>query len=113
MSPVNLVQQQLDTYNAQDLDGFLACYTDDVVVADLNGAVSSSGIAALRRRYAEMFAAYPNNHARLVNRIAVGNIVVDHEDVRRSPDAPLFQAIAIYTIKDAKIARVDFVKASP
>lgn len=111
MSPVELVQRQLDTYNVQDLDGFLACYADDVVVADLNGAVSSTGLAALRRRYAEMFAANPMNHARLVNRIAVGNTVIDHEDVRRSPDSVPFQVAAIYTIKDAKIARVDFVKA--
>ena len=111
MNPVELVQRQLDTYNVQDLDGFLACYADDIVIADLNGAVSSAGIAALRRRYAEMFAANPNNHARLVNRIAIGNTVIDHEDVKRSPDAAPFQAIAIYTIKDAKIARVDFVKA--
>jgi hypothetical protein len=111
MSPVELVQRQLDTYNVQDLDGFLACYAEDVVVADLNGAVSSTGLPALRRRYAEMFAANPKNHARLVNRIAVGNTVIDHEDVRRSPDSAPFQVAAIYTIKDAKIARVDFVKA--
>jgi hypothetical protein len=111
MSPADLVQRQLDTYNVQDLDGFLACYADDVVVADLNGAVSSAGLPALRKRYAELFAANPKNHARLVNRIAVGNVVIDHEDVRRSPDAAAFQVAAIYTIKDAKICRVDFVKA--
>jgi hypothetical protein len=111
MSPADLAQAQLDAYNVQDLDAFLACYADDVVVADLNGTISSTGIAALRRRYAEMFAANPTNHARLVNRIAVGNTVIDHEDVKRSPDAAPFQVAAIYTIKDAKIARVDFVKA--
>ena len=110
MSPADLVQRQLDTYNVQDLDGFLACYADDVVVADLNGAVSSTGLAALRKRYAEMFAANPKNHARLVNRIVVGNTVIDHEDVRRSPDAAPFQVAAIYTIRQAKISRVDFVK---
>jgi hypothetical protein len=110
MSPVELAQAQLDAYNAQDLERFLACYADGVIVADLNGSVSSEGLPALRRRYAEMFAANPMNHARLVNRIALGNVVVDHEDVRRSPDAAPFQAIAIYTIRGAKIARVDFVK---
>lgn len=111
MTPVELAQAQLDAYNVQDLERFLACYAEDVVVADFNGAVSSSGIASLRKRYAEMFAANPKNHARLVNRIAVGNTVIDHEDVRRSPDSAPFQVAAIYTIKDAKITRVDFVKA--
>lgn len=111
MTPADLVQRQLDTYNVQDLEGFLACYADDVVIADFNGAISSQGLAALRKRYADMFAANPKNHARLVNRIVVGNVVVDHEDVRRSPDAAPFQVAAIYTIKDAKIARVDFARA--
>jgi hypothetical protein len=30
--------------------------------------------------------------------------------VRRSPDSEPFEVLAIYTIKDGKIARVDFVK---
>jgi hypothetical protein len=111
MTPVELVQRQLDTYNAQDLEGFLACYSSDVVVADFNGAVTSTGIAALRKRYGDLFAAKPQNHARLVNRIAVGNVVIDHEDVTRAPGEPSFQVAAIYTIKDAAIVRVDFAKA--
>ena len=111
MSPIELAQAQLDAYNAQDLERFLACYAEDVVVTDFNGAVSSTGLVALRKRYAELFAAHPKNHARLVNRIVVGHTVIDHEDVRRSPDAAAFQVAAIYTIKDANIARVDFVKA--
>ena len=40
----------------------------------------------------------------------VGNNVIDHERVKRSPDADPFEVAAIYTIADAKIVRVDFVK---
>jgi hypothetical protein len=57
-----------------------------------------------------VFAQYPQNHAEIVNRLACGNVVVDHERVRRSPDSEPFEVLAIYTIKDGKIARVDFVK---
>jgi hypothetical protein len=45
-----------------------------------------------------------------VNRVEVGQVVIDHEDVFRSPDATAFQVAAIYTIAGGKIARVDFVK---
>lgn len=110
MSAVELVQRQLEAYNAQDMDAFLATYADDCVIADLNGAVSQNGKAEIRTRYAAMFAQFPDNKARLVNRIALGERVIDHEDVLRGPSGPRLEAIAIYTVKNGLIARVDFVK---
>ncbi|HEY4265901.1 MAG TPA: nuclear transport factor 2 family protein [Micropepsaceae bacterium] len=105
-----LVQRQLDAYNAQDLDAYAGCYAPDVIVAGLNGAVTETGRDALRARYAKAFATFPENRARLVNRIALGNTVIDHEDVSRGPGKEQFEIIAIYTVKDGKIARVDFAK---
>ena len=109
-STVALIQRQLDAYNAQDLDAYVACYAGDVVVAGLNGPVTETGREALRARYAKAFATYPENKARLINRIAVGNTVVDHEDVSRGPGKEQFEIIAIYTVKNGLIARVDFAK---
>jgi hypothetical protein len=54
--------------------------------------------------------AYPENRAEILGRIAVGNVVIDHEDISRSP-SERFQAAAICTVKDGLIARVDFVRA--
>jgi hypothetical protein len=110
LKPVDIAQGQLEAYNAQDLDAFCGFYADDVVVADLNGAVTGEGLAALRARYEGLFAQFPRNHAALVGRIAVGQVVVDHERVTRTPDGEAFEVAAIYTIADGKIARVDFVK---
>lgn len=107
---VMAAQGQLDAYNAQDLDRFMTFYADDCVIADLNGAVTQRGAAEIRVRYAAMFAKFPENKALLVNRIVVGNTVVDHEDVIRAPGGERFQACAIYTIRGGKIARVDFAK---
>jgi hypothetical protein len=42
----------------------------------------------------------------------LGDKVIDHEDVSRGPDGPRFQVAAIYSVRDGKIARVDFVRAS-
>ena len=41
MSPQDIAQGQLDAYNAQDLDAYMSFFTDDCVIADLNGAVTS------------------------------------------------------------------------
>ena len=110
LQPVDVVQGQLDAYNTQDLDAHCAFFADDVTVADLNGAVTIQGIAAYRAKYAQVFADFPQNQARLVNRICVGNTVIDHEDVSRGPEGPRFEVAAIYTLADGKIARVDFAK---
>lgn len=109
MSAVDVVERQVEAYNAQDIDAFCACYAEDCVIADLNGAVRQRGRAQLRERYAAMFAQYPENRARIVKRIALGDVVIDHEDVRRSAELRL-EAVAIYTVKQGRIARVDFVK---
>jgi len=110
LSPLELAQFQLDAYNAQDLDGYCSYFADDLVVADFNGAVTIQGIAAFRAKYAQVFADFPQNKVALKGRVALGNIVVDHELVIRAPGGDTFEVAAIYTIAGGKIARVDFVK---
>jgi uncharacterized protein (TIGR02246 family) len=108
--PETLVQAQLDAYNDQDINRYMAVFADDCVIADFNGAITSDGATAIRARYEGMFAKFPENKAILLNRIVVGNTVFDHEDVIRAPGGERFQACAIYTIRGNKIVRVDFAK---
>ncbi|MBU6371689.1 MAG: nuclear transport factor 2 family protein [Alphaproteobacteria bacterium] len=110
MTPAAIAQKQLDAYNAQDLDAYMACFTPDCVIADLNGAVTQNGAGEIRARYAAMFAKFPQNKAELLHRIAHGTVVIDHERVVRAPGGEVFEAVAIYTVRDGLIARVDFAK---
>jgi hypothetical protein len=109
-SNIDLVQGQLEAYKAQDLDAYCAFFARDVVVADLNGAVTTRGIEAYRTRYEGVFRQFPQNRAELLGRIAVGSTVVDHEKVVRAPGGDSFEVIAIYTLADGRIVRVDFAK---
>jgi len=109
MSPADVVQRQLEAYNAQDLDGFCVCFAKDCVIADLNGAISQEGLGQIRERYAATFAQVPANKASIVSRMAVGDVVIDHEIVQRSRKLRI-EAIAIYTVRDGLISRVDFVR---
>lgn len=111
MSPVDVVQAQLEAYNMQDIEALCACFAEDCVIGDLNGAVAQEGRGQIRERYQAMFAQYPQNQAAIVRRMALGDIVIDHEDIARSPELR-FEAIAIYTVRDGLISRVDFVRAS-
>ena len=110
LSPVDLIQAQFDAYNAQDLDAYCAFFADDVIVADYNGAVTVEGIAAYRAKYVQVFADFPRNKAELLNRMVVGDFVVDHERVVRAPGGQTFEVICIYTLAAGKVARVDFAK---
>lgn len=111
MSREAVVQGQLDAYNAQDLAAFVAFFDDGITISDLNGEPNLKGLDAYRERHEGLFAQFPQNRAELLSRIVVGNTVIDHERVFRSPDATPFEVAAIYSFAGGKIARVDFVKA--
>lgn len=106
-----LVQRQLDAYNNQNIEAFMACYAEDAVLATFNAGVTHTGHAAIRKRHEDLFYEFPKNRAKLANRIDLGSTVIDHEQVERTPGGEKFEVAAIYTIRDGKIARVDFARA--
>jgi hypothetical protein len=108
-TPEAIVQKQLEAYNAHDLDAFAATYAEDVELVELPNDTFVRGVAQLRERYAKAFGD-STLHAEVVNRMVVGNTVVDHERVRRRfPEGPgTIEAIAIYSVENGRIARVWF-----
>jgi hypothetical protein len=106
MTPVDLVERQLDAYNARDLERFLACYADDVRVYRPPAAEPAfAGIAALAAFYRDERFNRPALHAALVHRVALGARVVDHERISGVRDAP-FDAVVVYAIAAGRIATV-------
>ncbi len=106
MSAETAVQRQLDAYNARDIDALLAIYADDAQMFEHPAKLVASGSTALRERFLVRFAE-PNLHARLLNRVVMGNIVVDHERVTRTfQDGPgTVELVMIYEVQDEKIAK--------
>lgn len=110
MSPADVVQAQLDAYNAQDVEALCRHFTAGVEVANLHEAPNLTGIEAYRERHVGLFAQFPQNRAELVSRIVVAGKVLDHERVFRAPDAEPFEVVAIYSFEGEKIARVNFIR---
>lgn len=109
-APEAIVEAQLAAYNARDLDAFLATYAEDAELFEYPSKLLARGVPQLRERYAARFAE-PNLHAVVTRRIAMGDFLIDHETVTRTfPEGTGTQeAIAIYEVQGARIARVWFI----
>jgi hypothetical protein len=108
--PASVVQRQLDAYNARDVDGILATYAEDAQQFEHPSKLLASGAAELRERFTTRFSE-PNLHARLLSRVVMDTIVIDHEEVTRTfPDGPgRLELVAIYEIQNGRIARAWFI----
>jgi hypothetical protein len=105
-----LAQEQLEAYNKRDIDAFVAPYAEKVRVYKFPDEFMYEGKTEMYDIYGRMFARTPDLHCKLVNRIVMGNTVIDHEEVTISKNEPPMKAIAIYKIKDGKIAEVYFIQ---
>jgi hypothetical protein len=106
------VQEQLDAYNAHDLERFLACYAPDVRIEDAEGRTTTSGLEAMRKQYGALFTARPDLHATVNARLRVGEFVVDDEEATYGGDSGAPQTIrvlAVYRVRDGLIVHVRFL----
>ena len=99
-----IVQRQLDAYNARDIDALLATYAPDARQFEHPGKLLATGAAEMRERMAARFEE-PNLHARLLQRVVIGNIVIDHEEVTRTfaEGTGRVDMVVIYEVIDGKI----------
>jgi imidazolonepropionase-like amidohydrolase len=109
-TPEDLAQQQLNAYNARDLDAFVARFAPDVEVYDHPSTLLFRGRAALRQRYDELFRRAPALHCKLLGRTVAGDRVTDREEVTGIPGRGTVHATAIYEVAGRLIRRVWFVK---
>jgi hypothetical protein len=106
----SVVQRQLDAYNARDVDAMVATYAEDAQQFEYPSTLLTSGSAQLRERITARFRE-PNLHARLIRRIVMGQVVIDHEEVTRTfPEgAGKLELVAIYEVRGDRIATARFI----
>lgn len=107
MTPIDVVQRQLEAYNARDLDAFAATYADSIRIYRMPATEPSiSGMEKLRETYRARFAS-PALHAEILSRIEIGNKVIDHERVVGIKEHPI-EAVAVYEVDAGLIRNVWF-----
>lgn len=107
-TPEQLVQRQLDAYNARDIDAFMATYAEEIVLLNFPGTAFSRGQSEMRKRYAVLFENTPNLFCEIKKRIVIGNKVIDQEYVRINDG--FINAVAIYEVHDGLISKVTFIR---
>ncbi len=106
-TPEQIVQRQLNAYNARDIEAFLATYSTDVEIYN-DGKLSVKGQDQMREAYAGMFESVTNLYCTIENRIVINNKVIDKENVRFNEGTLI--AVAVYEVTDGKISKVTFIQ---
>lgn len=109
-----VVQAQLDAYNARDLDALLATYAADACLYAYPATLVAQGHAAIRARMVQRFAE-PDLHAELRRRVVLGEVVIDDEIVTRNfPEGRGTQTMTmIYRVADGHIIDASVIAGTP
>lgn len=110
-TPAQAAQEQLEAYNAHDVERFVAAYAEDVEAYDLPATVPHlTGRAALRERYAAYFAREPRVHCQVTARLVEGRYVFDQESLSGYQDGRSASCVAVYEVEQGLIRRIWFAR---
>jgi hypothetical protein len=105
VDPEAVVQRQFEAYNARNLKQFLAEYSETVLAYRLPAAEPAiSGKRAFGDFYATQRFNHAALHAELLNRMVLGNKVIDHERISGVREQP-FQVAVVYEVVNGLIQR--------
>ena len=105
-TPTILAQQQLNAFNAHDLEAFLEPYAEDVEIYTFPSTLEMKGKVEMRKNY-QFVTQLPKLYCNLINRIVQDNMVIDQEEVFGIGEKPVY-GLAIYIIEKGKIKKVYF-----
>jgi hypothetical protein len=71
------IQEQLEAYNARDIDAFMRWWADELQYDAFPSPLPADGASAIRARHIDRFKE-PNHSGKLLSRISLGNVVIDH-----------------------------------
>ncbi|WP_202899095.1 nuclear transport factor 2 family protein [Ahrensia sp. 13_GOM-1096m] len=108
------VQKQLEAYNARDIDEFMLWWAPDCQYYSFPNTLLAGSAEEIKARHVERFKE-PDLFGKLLNRIVVGNVVIDHETVTRTflEGKGEVDVVCIYEIEDGKIAKAWFKTSEP
>jgi len=106
-SPAKIIQKQVKAFNGRDLDGFVSCFADDVVVSRFPNEKMYQGNSKMKDNYERFFENVKSSSVEVVNRIILGNTIIDEEITK--VDGRDGHQVAIYQVENGLITSMTFV----
>ena len=112
MNVEQIVQENLDAYNARDIDAFMASFDEDVEMYIFNSKEPwAKGLADVRKYYDALFQSSPNLFSKIIKRIVFDNKVIDHESItEREGRSEVVEMVLIYEVENEKIQKITAIK---
>lgn len=109
MKATDVIDRQVDAYNAHDLDAFCTWYGEDIKIWNLGEPEPFiRSMADLRNVYGKKFE-NPMLRTQVMNRIVMGKYIVDHERITGIGTAPA-EATVIYVVYEDLIQQVHIMR---
>jgi hypothetical protein len=109
MKAVDVVDRQVEAYNAHDVEAFSAWYEEDIKVWSMEDTHPNiNSLSKLKEVYGKKFE-NPALHVEISNRITMGSYVIDHEKIQGAGEKPT-EAVVIYLVRGNRIQTVTIIR---
>ena len=106
-SPAKIIQKQVEAFNNRDLDDFVSCFSENVRVRQFPDEPMYQGKSKMRENYQRFFENVKTSNVKVVNRIVLGNTIIDEEITK--VDGRDGHQVAIYQVANGKIQSMTFI----
>ena len=110
MVNADLINQLIVAFNAHAAAEFAGAFTEDGVMYAYPDQVAGRGRVEIKDYIGKMFAAFPQVKVDLLGRIDLGMRQITHERFDRGDGSTAYAAGLVYTLSEAGISRLDFVR---
>lgn len=103
-SPKIVVKKQNEAFNKGDLENFISCYSENVVVINYPNDTLYKGNSNLKTNYRKFFSKNNKSKVKVINRISNRNIVIEEQLI--TIDGKEHHQATLYEIKNGKIDKM-------
>lgn len=110
LTPVQVVQALMDAFNKHDHAAYFSHINEDIMLEDGRGALVLMGRHALVPIISGMWAEHPELRSDLLDRMALGQWVIDETIMLGHIDGSSTHLISIYRVIDGEIVEVRTIR---
>jgi imidazolonepropionase-like amidohydrolase len=109
-SNTDIVNIQLNAYNANHIEAFMHTYSPDIKIYIFPDNLRFSSFQSMKLHYQKFFEENPNLYCAIQKRIEQNQYIIDQEKVTGLSNSQILRASAIYQVENGKIQKVWFVR---